>query len=84
MLGSAVKVRNRVARRSLTVLGAGVALTAVLLSSGTAAFAKSDMSLKADHRTVKVGKSVLKYEASSRQAKVIDRTPVFDAEVRVS
>lgn len=58
MPGFQVQATKKLARRSLTVLGAGVAVTAVLLSSGTAAFAKSDASMKSDHRTVKAGKSI--------------------------
>jgi hypothetical protein len=58
MLGSQIKVRSKVARRSLTVLGAGVAMAAVLLSSGTAAFAKSNISMKANHKTIKVGHTI--------------------------
>jgi hypothetical protein len=46
------------ARRSFTVLGAGVAMTALLLSSGPAAFAKSDITMKANHKTVKAGKTI--------------------------
>ena len=53
-----IKVKKNGVRRSLTVLGAGVAMSAVLLAFGTPAFAKSDMSMKVDQRTVRVGKSV--------------------------
>jgi len=58
MHSSVAGVRSKVARRSLTVLGAGAALTAVFLSAGTAAFAKSDISMKANHKTVKVGQTI--------------------------
>lgn len=58
MPGSAAKASNNVVRHSVTILGAGVATTAVLLSSGTAASAKVNLSMKADHKRVQVGTTI--------------------------
>ena len=45
-------------RRSLAVLGATAAAAAVVFSPGTPAFAKSDMTMKANHKTIKAGQSI--------------------------